>query len=392
MNAHAVTSTQTGISRQTFLTLGTYLLIILFHSDTFLFGLSAAFSVILLQTISFMLLPLLVRHTDLKAVPYLSTGFAVIVSVLLYELFSILPVSGVIQVDTFLPDPMFLLLLVPLLMNQAQNSDKFKAIPIAKNIGIFTVMIICVSSIREILGLGTFFGMPFISQESIPVPFLAHLSGGAFLLLALTILSLYVYRKISGKMVVLSVLNEQNVLLRQPVLSRQNELSDIRSGLLSLVVSVPVILGLYVIAIILLPSYSNIALRLIITTAFLGITARILYFFAGKRKPQVLRILTLPWYFPAQIAVILLPFSFDLTKFTVEYGVVRVAAALFLYLCSSLLVIGCFLLLSRAIKRKLLFGERPALLSGLPLYILFAGLALLVISGFTAIPHMFMPK
>ena len=172
MNAHAVTSTQTGISRQTFLTLGTYLLIILFHSDTFLFGLSAAFSVILLQTISFMLLPLLVRHTDLKAVPYLSAGFAVIVSVLLYELFSILPVSGVIQVDTFLPDPMFLLLLVPLLMNQAQNSDKFKAIPIAKNIGIFTVMIICVSSIREILGLGTFsvaglvFGAVSLSNQS----------------------------------------------------------------------------------------------------------------------------------------------------------------------------------------------------------------------------------
>jgi hypothetical protein len=311
---------------------------------------------------------------------------------LIYWIFDVLSVSHFIHAGTFFPDPMFLLLLVPFLANQAQYPENFKPLPAAGNLAVFAGVIICVSLIREVLGLGTFMGLRIFPAESAPVPFFVHVSGAAFLLLALTLFSLYVYRNVSGKPLVLAVLQEPDMLHTQPVLCRETELNNLVSGLLSLFVSAPVILGLYILTVFVLPSNFAFAYKFVFAAIFQGITALILYFLAGKSKPLVLRLLTLPWYFPAQTAVILLPFSFNLVKFTAEKGVFRAAVYLLLYLCFSLLLAGCLLLFSRAVKRKLLFGERPALLTGLPLYLLFAGLGFLVLSGFTAIPYMLMPK
>ena len=58
-----------------------------------------------------------------------------------------------------------------------------------------------------------------------------------------------------------------------------------------------------------------------------------------------------------------------------------------LYLFFAWSIVIAFLLFRRSLRRKLLFGRRPDILSGLPMMLLITALLLMILTGFGAIPQ-----
>lgn len=378
---------RTGISRQAFLTIGTYLFVTVFHSSTLLSAAAAALCVLLVQSAAYLILPFLVGKTKHVMLTYAAVIFAVITAVLVYRLYSFIPIAGISL--SFLPfqDPSFVLLLIPLFVDQAKSPQDYRAKSALKQAALFTGMIVLVSFVRELLGSGSIAGVRIAGQGFMPFPLLAHTSGAAFLLLLITLICLTVYRRITGNPLVLDVLTETGSSNRQPILNRREDLDRLYTALLCLLIVIPVQLCLCLLSVFVLPYDFPYDFLLVFAVLLEALTGLFLYLITGRNNAYVNRILTLPWLLPVQTLAVLLPFSLSLRNIFLEKGTGWGLAVLFLYIGCSWIFVSGLLLFIRSVKRRLLFGKRPELLSGLPLLLLFTGLGLMILSGFAAIPN-----
>lgn len=385
-------NTTVGISRHTFLTMGTYLCIILFHSSSLLSSAAAALSVLAVQAAAYLIFPALAKLADKKLMTFVTVLFTAGAGVMIYRLYGMLPISGTSL--SYLPfqDPVFLLVLVPLLIDQAHYPDKYPLQFVLKQAGLFVGMILFVSFIREIFGYGSLLGTRVIAENSKPVPLMANPAGTAFFLLLLTLSALYIYRRITGTHQVLSVLDEAGTFSRQPVLIRKQELEYLYSAIYCLLITSLVMISLYLLSIFVLPAVIPFDIILMIAVVLQGMVMGLLHLLSGRNSPNISRILLLPWLIPVQTIVLLIPYSQEFRGFLTGKGTINGLAGLLFYLVCSWIFTVSFLLFSRSVKRRLLFGSRPEMLSGLPLLLLFAGLGLMVLVGFAAIPYNMMLK
>lgn len=379
-----------GVSKQAFLTMGTYMCIILFCSSSVLSAAAAAVSVLFVQAAAYLLFPAISKRADKKLLIFVAVLFTVILGVLIYRLCGMLPFNVLSQ--SFLPfqDPVFILILVPLLIDQMQTADKYPLRFASRQAGLFVGMLLLVSFIREISGYGTLFGTRVIAEELQPLPLMAHTEGAAFLLLLLVLSALYLYRRITGTRQVLSVLEESGQYTRQPVVVRKQELEYLYSALLSLLIIAPVMIGLYLLTVFVLPADTAFDIILILAVVLQGIVIGFLHLISSRNSPNISRILLLPWLIPVQTIVLTIPFSQEFRAIVMGKGLINASIGLLLYLACAWLCIVSLLLFIKSVKRRLLFGNRPEMISGLPLLLLITGLGLMVLTGFAAIPNTLM--
>jgi len=385
-------NTAAGISKHTFLTMGTYLCVIVFHSSSLLSSAAAALSVLVIQAAAYLIFPTLAKLADKKLLKFVTVLFTAGMGVLIYRLYGMLPFSGISL--SFLPfqDPVFLLVLVPLLIDQAQYPDKYPLRFVLKQAGLFAGTILFVSFIREIFGYGTLFGTRVIAEDSQPVPLMAHPTGAAFLVLLLTLSALYIYRRITGTPQVLSVLEKPGTVSRQPILNRKQELEYLYSALYCLLITALVMISLYLLSVFVLPADMPFDIILMIAVILQGMVMGLMHLLSGRNSPNISRILLLPWLIPVQTIVLLIPYSQEFRGFLLGKGTINGLVGLLFYLVCSWIFALSLLLFTRSVKRRLLFGKRPEMLSGLPLLLLFTGLGLMVLAGFAAIPYNMMLK
>lgn len=384
-------SAAVGISKQTFLIWGTYMCVILFHSSTLKSAVQAIIGVLLVQIAGYLILPSAASRTDKKILPYLAVLFAVVTGVLIQLLFGRIPFwiqtvpAGSARIlEDFVPfkDPLYLLILVPLLVDMATDPKKYKGFSAVKSFGFFSCMIAAVAFIRELLGFGSVAGTRIISAGSEPVPFLSHTSGAAFLLLVLTLLILFICRRITGTRYVLAVLDEPAHFSKMPVLKRAEELDNLFCALFSLLAVEPIALILVLLTAYVFPQDIAFEYILLSGAVLQGLVLGMLYIFAGKNNPYVGRMLRLSWIVPVQTLVLAIPFSLGLKSLIINRGIPTSLIAVVVYLVCAWVLLVCFLLFAKSVRRKLLFGRRPEILTGLPLYLLIGGLLLIVLSGF----------
>jgi len=387
-----------GISKQTFLTMGTYLCVILFHSSSLFSSAAAAVSVLVVQAAAYLIFPAFAKLADKKLMTFVTVLFTAGMGVLIYRLCGMLPLSGISLNEmpplngislSFLPfqDPVFLLVLVPLLIDQAQYPDKYPLRFVLKQAGLFVGMILFVSFIREIFGYGTLLGTRVIADGLQPLPLLVRPTGAAFLILLLTLSALYIYRRITGTPQVLSVLEKSGTFSRQPILIRKQELEYLFSALYSLLITAPVMISLYLLSVFVLPADMPFDIILMIAIILQGMVTGLLHLLSGRSSPNISRILLLPWFIPVQTIVLIIPYSQEFRGFVMGKGTINGLVGLLFYLVCSWIFAVSLLLFTRSVKRRLLFGKRPEMLSGLPLLLLFTGLGLMVLTGFAAIPY-----
>jgi hypothetical protein len=374
-----------GITQQAFLTMGTYLCIILFHSSSLSSALAAAVSVLLVQTAAFIILPVLYRRFAGINLTYAAVSLTVFAAVIIYRLYGLVPFDGIMQPSVLFPDFIYLLILVPLLVDQAHSSGRYRTRITLIQAAMFIGMMLTVSVCREILGFGTFLGVRVFPEGTQPLPLLTHASGAAFLILILTLLALYLFRRISGRSKVLAVLDESLPSAGQPVLNRKRDLGNLYAALISLLVVSIVMLSLYFLALPAMPFKIPFDLILILAVVLQGVVLLILYWVTGRSNEYISEILHLSWLIPLQTYVLVLPFSSSTRSLLYDRGVPGGLFALFIYVVCSWIFGALLLLFVRSVKRRLLFGNRPEILSGLPLFLLFMGLGLMIAAGFASI-------
>ena len=377
----------TGISRQSFLIMGTYLFVMLFRSTGLLIAAGAAVSVLLLQGISFLVLPWICKKLQGAPLSFAAVFFAALCAAAISSLTALIPVNGLVSHAFPLPGTTYLLILVPLLTDQANSRKDYPArltFPLA---GIFVGMFFILSFLREWLGFGSLAGKHLMDSASAVLPLLQHISGAAFLSCFLMIGFLLLFRKLSGRKTILAISGENSDKAIQPVLVREDEIRRLQTALLALLILILSSICLIGLKIYLpgdlFPADAVLPVAIVLQAVFAGL----MYFILGRNRSILSDYFVNPWVIPVQTAVILLPLSFPISTFMQQEGLLPALIGILTYLFIAWSIVIAFLLFRRSLRRKLLFGRRPDFLSGLPMMLLITALLLMVLAGFGAIPQ-----
>ena len=373
------------ISRQTFYSLLTYLYVIVFHSANLMSAAVCAVTVWILQLIAYAILPALSKRLPAAGTPFAATLLAVIIPFLCYRAIDLLPLSGLVISSALFPGPTIFLLTVPLLIDQARNIKDYKISLVAGNAAVFSGLILMVSFLREILGYGTLAGSRLFAESSAPFPMLRSASGAAFLLFFLLLSGLLLYRAITNTRPVLYFADTPVSPSQLPVLDRKQASLHLRTALLA--IPVPVIsLGiLYILRNFVFPEDITFDLVYLTSAIITVLTAVILSLIFGRAESNPYRFGYF-WLLPAQVMITILPYILPVLQ--LENG--QKTLAEISVMSGGLVLVWFFavwlMLFMHTMKRKLLFGNRPEILAGLPLILLITGFCLMVMSGFASIP------
>jgi hypothetical protein len=373
------------ISRQTFFSLLTYLYVIVFHSASLLSAAACAITVWILALLSYAILPALSKRMPSAAAPFAATFLAVLIPFACYRLIGLIPITGFAITSVLFPDPTVFLLTVPLLTDQAANKKDYRISSVAGNTAVFTGLILAVSILREILGYGSLAGSRLFPESSAPLPMLRNVSGAAFLLFFLLLSGLFLYRTVTDTRPVLHYADATVPPSKLPVLDRQQALLHFRIALWAIPAPVISLVVLYLLKTFVFPGEIAFDLVYLASSVITVLTAAILSLLFGRSESNPYRF-GYTWLLPAQVMIAKLPYILPVPQ--LENGQGMFAE---IYIISACLVLLWFfavwlILFLHTMKRKLLFGNRPEILSGLPLILLITGLCLMIMSGFASIP------
>jgi hypothetical protein len=376
-----------GISTQTYLTMGTYFFVILFTSSSMIPAGVTVAVVLLVQMLGFLLLPTIFRRMKGLVLPFSVLLFTAACAYGCQWILSIIPVSGLVG-DTFpLPGVSYLLLLVPLFMEKAKDEHSFSAGTSMKLAGMFALMMLFVATVREYTGLGSIAGIRFQTLGSAPVPFLATIAGAAGMIFVITVIILSLYRKKTGLNLLLDVHPDSDPSSSQPVLVRQDEYRRVYTAFVSLFVLLFSSAGMIGLFVYLPIEDTNLAWILVASVLLQGSLTGFFSWFLGKNRRDAIPTLASPWFMLMQTWIVFLPFMASTVKYLEQKGIIFVLFAILIFdICSWLIMFGG-LLLRRSLRRKLIFGHRPALLTGIPFIMLLTCLCLVILSGFGEIPQ-----
>ena len=373
------------ITKQTFFSLLTYLYVIVFHSASLKTAAACAITVWILLLLAYAILPPLTKRMPPAAAPFAATLLAVIIPFVCYRVLGLLPITGFVTASVLFPDPTVYLLTVPLLADQALNREDYRISLAAGNAAVFSGLILAVSFLREVLGYGTLAGSRLFPETSSPLPMLRNPSGVAFLLFSIVIFGLLLYRVITKTRPVLHYTGASMPLSHLPVLDRRQASLHLRTALWAIPVPVISLGALYLLMIFVFPG--NMAFDLVyLVSAVITILSAVLLSLLLRRSESNPYRIGYRWLLPAQVLIAILPYILPFAQLENGQGTLTEI----LVMSGCLLVVWFFavwlMLFMHTMKRKLLFGNRPEILTGIPLILLITALCLMIMSGFAGIP------
>ena len=278
---------------------------------------------------------------------------------------------------TFLPFPSIFLVAVPLLTVQDELPSIGKRTHLSIGLSSFAILL-GIGAIREYLGFGMILGNRFIAGDRVPMPILSHASGAAFLVLLSMILAVYAWRFFSRRKVLLAVDPARKIVpmdMEEPIFAEVARTTLVFFAFLLLDSALLYVVWLsgYITGF-----YGYLLISFLISSLFLLLSMAFTKF--GEQIRQT--ILAMPYLFLLLIAVPSLPFSAGYLLEGTSQGMIREVFAYVLFLAIASLAVMFFTLFRRALRTKLLFGNRPEILSGIPFVLLVLAPSLLVLSGF----------
>jgi hypothetical protein len=170
-----------------------------------------------------------------------------------------------------------------------------------------------------------------------------------------------------------------------PVLDRRQASLHLRTALWAIPVPVISLGALYLLMIFVFPG--NMAFDLVyLVSAVITILSAVLLSLLLRRSESNPYRIGYRWLLPAQVLIAILPYILPFAQLENGQGTLTEI----LVMSGCLLVVWFFavwlMLFMHTMKRKLLFGNRPEILTGIPLILLITALCLMIMSGFAGIP------
>lgn len=323
----------------------------------------------------------------ISAVPVIviSSFVAVATGTITSSLFSLIPFWGMSTEQVILPEQLYLLLCVPVLIFQAEHRIAIVRYRTLKSYLAFSGLILLFAAVRELLGDGRIFGIRIMPEAFPGMTFFRHLSSTAFLLAATFILAQWIYRK-KGKGC-LSFANpaSETPSGEIPYLQTSHEKTYLCVSLLFLVTTV--LSGVFPIAALILYGGSVIPIQYLLSATVLtqGMMIGLIYIFARSLCKPFSEMCERSFIIPTQTMILLLPFYITKIEEVSPDCTISCLLFYFAYLVAGWIVAASTILFVRLSRRKLIFGRRPVFIDGLTLSFIMLGICLIILSGFASI-------
>lgn len=370
------------LDKSSFLIVATYMIVAVFQSANVIAAIVTAVLLFLTQVFMRLLFPLLFRRISLRALPFIATAMTAVIGALMYLLLE--RVFGVkIQNDSvFFPFPSVIFLAIPMFIAQTQEQADFSMRKISRYFAVFAPFFLAVSAIREILGFGRILGVPVLSSDTGPLPFLTHSSGAALLVLFLMTLIFVAVRNLLKRRFILDT--REPFFRHQPVVERQTEMKRVFLMLAALLLTIfPAVLLYAFCFYVYTPEYPYLLVLAVLTIGIGQGCFRLLF---SRRKDFLSAYFSVAYILPIQTIILALPGSILFSITTEQTDVMFFTGVLLSYLVLACGVSAFVFLFIRSLRRKALFGNRPDIFRGIPYLLLILSLSLLVLSGFGDVP------
>ena len=266
-----------------------------------------------------------------------------------------------------------------LFVDQHKDTSMYSAKDLVIQNGLFAIVIICMSIIRETLGQGTFFRARIFAEG--PFVVLSRSFGGAMILVLFLLIAVSIYRYINKKNFSLIHLHEVSSTYRREQMDPIVIMKLLPKYILIVLLFSAESLTLFFIYVFLLPKNASLAMILvacvvlhtILLLVFCPILSRI-ELDNSMRSCQ-------GWIIILQVLFAAIPYSMHVLQGRDAAKIPLICIGLVLYQILAWLFIGVAFLSIHAFRRKSLFWQIPAVIDGVPFLILIFGIFLVIFSG-----------
>lgn len=327
---------------------------------------------------------LLFMRAVISAVPIIviSSFTAVAIGTIASEFLSLIPALGMTSAIGILPEQLYLLFCVPVLVFQAEHRIKEVRHRTVKTFLAFSGVLLLFSAVREMLGSGMFFGLRIMPEVFPGMTFFRHASSAAFLLAGAVILFQWIYRRTGKGEISFTNQANDNSSVGVPYLQAALEKSYFRISFRFL--GITFLSGAGPVAVLMLAGGSNKMLLYLLPATVItqGVMIGLIYLFTRSLRGPFLDMCLRPYIIPAQTLFLLLPFYILEIKIMSPDRAITFLIFYYLYLFASCFFVGSTMLFIRSVRRKQIFGSRPVFVDGLPLAFVIMGICLIIMSGF----------
>lgn len=329
---------------------------------------------------------LMLVKSKMPAIPFVvfASFVAVIVGTITSEFFSGISFWGMDASKALLPEQLYLLLFVPFMVFQADNRLHKGRGMILKVFPVFSGVILLVAAFRELLGNGAIFGRNIMPEVIPEIELLRHSSGAALLLAAVIALSQWIsHRKGSGSKF-LTYPADDISSAKIPYLQIDCEKRFVSVSFLFLVSTIlsgifPMVLFVFI------GSSTPLKYLLPVTVLTQGIVIGLIYLLSGPLRDTISDMCFRYMILPIQALLLLSPFYFENPGRITSSSMISSAISYSLYLSAGWFFVFAVIVFLKTVRRKLIFGRRPAWIEGLPITLIMVGICLIILSGFAPV-------
>lgn len=309
---------------------------------------------------------------------------AVTVGTITSALLRLLPALWMSADKALVPEQLYLLFCVPLLVFQAEHRISEARQQAAKSFLVFSGVILLFASIRELGGYGSIFGISVMPKLFSDMTLFRHSSSAAFMLAGVMIfVQGVVRRKGSGNLSFANPVNEHSSG-DVPYLEKANEKTYLRVTFIFL--GVTLLCGAYPQAMHFLFGGQKMLIYLLpATTLIQGVLIGLASLLSRSLHASFLTTRLKSIIIPAQAMILLLPFYFPIIEDKLPERLNLSMIFYYVYLIACCFFVCMTILFLRTVKRSLIFGRRPLFIEGLPLSFVLLGICLIIMSGVIAI-------
>lgn len=378
-----MTGPREGISPSLYASVLFYSALVVVHSDSLLSAVFGYVSIFLIQMAVLALRPILRKLPPIH-ISFAVTAITLVVGIAFRSGATLLLGPTLNGSSPFFPDPVYLLVSVPLLAKEVCEPETFGGKNIFRSLlALLPFWLVC-ATLRELFGFGSIAGVLILPGEENILPVLTHTSGSAFLVLILLVLILFLARQIKGKNFVLE--NREETFHPQPILDRESERSRLGRAIRLFFIGLFLLVLVYSIYLFFLPISFDVFLFILLALLlpFQFFLPRILKIDSSDSERFYL--------VPVAVFILAMPAAANLDEFIQAKGLLPALGAILLYYVVIFACVTFLLLFFRVVRRRMMFGKRQDLLSGIPFGLLIAALLLLILSGFGTIPASLLPS
>ncbi len=370
---------RTGITKEYFVAYITYALVIIFGSISI--G-SAIFTVACVFVSQIITYPVLGLSRKIARGKYQEVICMCVCGVTGISLFHY--ANSYLGINEMAITPLFgngflVLLCVMLFVDQHEDNSRYSTKDLVIQNGLFALIIMCMSIIREVFGQGTFFRTRIF--ENGPFVFLSRSFGGAILLVLFLLIAVSIYRYIRRQNFSFLYLQETSSTYRKEQFDSIVTMKLLPIYILILLLFFAENLSLFFIYFFLLPKNGSLDMILlacvVLHTIFLLIFCPILSKIEMDKSIRNCQ----GWMIILQVLIAAIPYKMHVLQGHDASKIPLICMGLFLYQILAWLFIGVAFLSTRAFRRKRLFWQIPAVIDGVPLLILILGIFLVIFSG-----------